>query len=360
MKTKIFKRITAAMLAAVMTVTSVSASAESVNKEEKYTIEEYIMEVTPVYLASRNFDASSTYYASNIFEVDNSDPPRYYSFIFQDNDISGKLEINFVDGNYYSVFDTDIQSEIKEMYVKNEEIAFVVNNNNTFVVSETSAVAIDSIEKADFVGNASLQTPITKTTPIEYNLIVNASANARSASLGSKTLSNFSFVPNQDTGSGYVLCWAACVAMTVNYLLGYTPSSSNFIYADDVSKAVGTTTGTNSAVKNAYTKYGYTANNTNGPSNPNTVFQKLSSGKPVHINVQDSDQGLTHALEIYSIYIYTDKTVYTFYDPSILNGTPQSVIASGNPTPTSSSFLYVHTYSGVSYSMEWITTFFIA
>ncbi len=353
---KVFKRLTAAVLALSMAVSSVPAGAETEEYLSSEELDIYLNDVVPVYLEARGFSNTSTYYVSNVFDILSDDIQHSsYAFVFENDNMIGKLELHKTDGKYNSSFDTYIQDEVVGMYSRNENIAFVADEEYIFVVSETDSVALDVDETIKYKKRINLQSPIKKTYAIEFPK-ASTTYSMRSATLGYKTLNNFPFVPNEQVNNSYVLCWAACVAMAINYLdnRGYNPLS-----ASDVSTKIGTTSGTVTAVKNAYKAYNHPVTLSSSAATPDRVFQDLSNGKPLTIFIEDSSKGLYHAVEIYSVYIYTDKTVYTFYDPSILSGAPESVVVNGNPTQTSSAFAYIHKYNNITYTMSWTDTFYI-
>lgn len=349
----LFKKLTAFMLSIAIIFTSISFSAfaDEIESEQSilsHEVKDYIDEVLPCYLSANGFYDDKTYSVSLPFEIinmANSKIVGYYVFVLQEDSLIGFIELYYSNTKFYSSFSTNFPEELSITYEQNENVKFVIDNGIIFASTESYSFPMEMNGDLTFDEKTYPTSAIEANREVKYNL--SAQNQAYSATLGSKTLS-VSFVPNEKVNGKYVLCWAACVAMGVNYVRGKSYSAS------DIKNLVGTSTGTNSTVTGAYGSCGCPATYNSGACTPTQIFNSLQNGKPVQFRVADQTQGLYHAIEVFSITVYNDKTTYTFYDPSILNGTVKSVTATGNPSVASSTFLYSKTYDGTLYNMSWL------
>ena len=310
----------------------------------------YVEEVLPLYLSSRDLPYDNTYSFSSPFIINFTsfqNDSDYYYFVFQDNDVIGKILVSEENGEFYSSFDMNVPKELQNYYDNSSDIYISVEGDTTWVVSEDDCTPLENESDVEYSGYRYQGSAIDKYETVDYS----APLLRRSTQLADIKLSSFPTVRNEKVNGKYVLCWAACIAMSVNYL------QDDNLTAMDVYKEIGSPAkpeGYSSNINKAFAAYNLSKTKYSSALTPNQVYQSLKNDKPVFVDVEATDKSMAHALEVFGITISNDKTVYTFMDPSILTGdAARSVIATGNPSTASTTFKYVHTYDGVSYTMTW-------
>ena len=165
------------------------------------------------------------------------------------------------------------------------------------------------------------------------------------ASLGSINLP-VSHVGNVNIGTStnkkYV-CWAACVAMTANYMDGDSYTARD-VYNTVSSSYSESNLGTPSCIQDAYSNcvdasFSYRAK----AIKADTVFTSLRNGAPVQIAISGTNtSGGTsyHAVLITGLHVYSNQAVYTVDDPNYSSGI-RSFIAYGTPIENISSISYL-------------------
>lgn len=113
--------------------------------------------------------------------------------------------------------------------------------------------------------------------------------------------------------SGKGVCWAACVAMKVNYTKSKNLSALT-VYYDMYNKYHTEPYGNMDWYKKAYPYYGITAKYISGGIGSGDVSTAINNNKPIQIGLSRS--GAAHAVIISGITIYSDHAVYTICDPN--------------------------------------------
>ena len=182
------------------------------------SVEEYIEYSIPRHLYSRSmmFDGNVGY----------SEPVALYDFernvvigseifILNDDEIIGKEEVYDTAGGYMSIFDTYIPDCISLAYEDSEPIAMGFLGEGTFMYSDSEGyVQIDGIEE---------NRPLMLSSPLELSVISVARETPAYLDVPYSHLHtvmlDVKHVPNNK--QTYIfpqgLCWAACLAMKLNY-----------------------------------------------------------------------------------------------------------------------------------------------
>ena len=369
------KKILSAALAATMLGTiSASASAHMQTETEvvnmNYSIDEYIEETLPTYLAANNFSENSNYSVSEYYEIHNYDFGGLRSgfvFVACDGDVAGKMKIDIYDDGIYSYFDTSISNDFQDVFDNGDKVAVTIYENQFIAVTESSAFALEFDSDVNYNGDTiENMVSLSETnvfnyvepTPIRVSDMEMGGISLMSTLLATISFDDMQIVSNVDyDGNGNYICWAACVAMAINYMENNTTHYTARNIADSVNSHEGDSTD----VLNAYNNYGYTATYLNDAATPNTVYQQMRNDRPVQVNIYGSVTRDAHAVMIKKIQLYNDKTTYTILDPSKTSTatTPTTVTVEGNPTQKSVNFVYNPVYStGVFEFDTWYRTYY--
>lgn len=340
---KIIKSISTVVLALVGIYTMI-VSAYAEENAHVNSFDDYLRSMIPIYLNARNISIEGILEYSQSIPIYNSITGEHisdYTFLFNGESIFAKIETAVVNGSYVSVFDTVVTQDLQNAYTNNDDIMFCKHEYGVYMVTSFGeCVFIDgnqnSKTKNDIRFNMGTKNKITKNSKsILLNVI------QTKGSLGSKYLS-VGHVGNSQTSSGIYLCWAACVAMTANYMDGDSYSALG-VYNTISSSYSGNSLGSPSCVSKAYvncvnSSFSYTS----GALAPSTVFDNLDDEKPVQINIKGTSGGVWyyHAVLITGIHLYSSQTVYTVDDPNYSSGT-RTFSASGNPVTATSSISYL-------------------
>ncbi len=302
---------------------------------------EYVESRVPAYVESMNLSVGGTLSYSNpinLYDFNTNEVVGAYIFVLDEDEIIGKMEIHTNNNDYSSVFDAVIPSEIQNSYDNNIGVALGYYDHN--ILLYTSADGYSYVDGTGKIGELPASTNLTTQTIIPQGEIIYNPISVCSESLGSKNLS-VTHVHNQEYSTDKFVCWAACVAMTSNYLNG-TSYTALDVYDKVKSKYDDTTLGSPDCILEAYTKCSVSNIEYREKAiKANTVFTSLSSNVPVQINVSgySNNKELYHAILITGIHLYSDYTVYTVDDPDYSDGT-RSFDAKGTPVQNVSSIEY--------------------
>lgn len=347
------KLIAVTIVSACMLSPLTSACAETITDESPCELplyyKQYIEECLPIYLNNTDFVGSEITYSSLIplYEYNSEDVCAYYTIIFSGDTAIGKLEINEDNGTPVSVFDTNITKEFEYSINSDSKYAFISYNRNIYLQEDVGDVIwVDGNDE-------SLTYDVSKSFPLEEFKIAGSvnmddsvmELSSEGASLGSINLP-VSHVGNVNVGTStnkkYV-CWAACVAMTANYMDGDSYTARD-VYNKVKSSYSGSELGSPSCISDAYSKCVDTSFSYRGKAiKADTVFTSLRKGAPVQIAINGKNQSNVatyHAILITGLHLYSNKAVYTVDDPDYKSGS-RSFIAVGAPTENISSISYL-------------------
>ena len=348
---KTFKRTVSMAMAAVMSVTmaGILPAAEEVTEDvvEYSTIEEYVEYAIPHYIRAQAVKIDGTFYYSNfidIFDINDIDSGSIGDcvFLFDDDEIIGKMQVWQVDGEYASVFDTYITDEIRSSFEKNYSIALGYFGEDIY--------SYDEVVGSAFVDGPAFEECPNYALPLNESISKAASMDlaAIPAPYAASASVDISHVRNQqcDFADKHWLCWAACIAMMVNYRNG------DSLTTKDVWRAMITSSnpdpeGDIATVKGAFDKYDYSYNVYSKGISASETLGALSLDKPVYIEIngnKTSDgSAVCHAVVICGISIdnatsTSANITYTVDDPT--SGSDLSYIVKASPTNKVSSISY--------------------
>lgn len=207
------------------------------NEEAKASeAEAYINKVIINYIQASNIDVRNGYEISNVIPVYNFNKGciiGYNAYLIVDGQLVGEIDIFYDKGKMFSLFFTDIDAQITDAYYSKFAFCFGGYNDNFIMCIENEKLFVlndDKAEVADFAelkeinfepGCFSIIAPQTVMTAEEVcNQIHPMSTDAQ---IMNKDISGIYHVQNvYESGysNGKGICWAACIAMKVNYYKG--------------------------------------------------------------------------------------------------------------------------------------------
>ncbi len=357
---KTFKRTMGMAMAAVMSVTMAgvmpAAAEESTENIMEYsTFEEYVEYAIPHYIRAQSVEVDGAFYYSNPIEIYDINDIEGGSigncvFLFDDDEIIGKMQVWEIDGEYASVFDTYITDEIRGSFEDNYAIALGYFGEDIYSYDEVVGIAL--LDGVEFEECPDYELPLNGSISkaASMNLAAIPAPYAASASV------NITHVRNQqcDYADKHWLCRAACVAMMVNYRNG------DSLTTKDVWRAMKTSSNPDpeddiATVKGAFDKYDYSYNVYSKSISASEVLGALSLDKPVYIEIngnKTSDgSAVCHAVVICGISIDNATSTlanitYTVDDPT--SGSNLSYIIKASPSEKVNNISY--TPSGYKYT----------
>jgi len=350
-----FKRFAGLFLALALLVSAmnVAAGAEGESKSSKSALVTYAESVLPGYLRANGLNSSEYQLSKSIisYDWDKGGNDQSLFFIFDRQSIVAQFEVYSYENEYHSTFMAGNFDEIQEVFDNNTPVAFG-NFNECFIMRTKSKDVILSVNyKTDpLAGLAPTNTGILKPIAVDNSVTVYPAAATRMYLY--KKLS-VKYVGNDNAPNGSGLCWAACVASSVNFRKGTSLTALNVYNTTKAKYDLDIILSIDSVVQKAYSLYGvnttYSGNLTAGE-----IYNILCGNKPLQINLQSSTTGFGHAVLICGVDCETSGGgYYTLMDPNWPNlvsvyVTP-GVITNGN------NFVYTPTYTNIVYN-TWVET----
>ncbi|MDE7193265.1 MAG: C39 family peptidase [Oscillospiraceae bacterium] len=353
--------VTMAAVMAVSVLGMLPAAAEEV--VEYSTIEEYIEYAIPHYVRAQSVEINGTFYYSNTIDIYDINDIEGGSigecvFLFDDDEIIGKMQVWQVDGEYASVFDTYITDEIQGSFDGDYAIALGYFEDDLYSYDEV--VGSTFVDGAGFEECPDYELPLSESISkaASMDLAAIPAPYAASTSLAVPWVKN-DICDNTHTEKHW-LCWAACVAMMVNY------SDETSLTTKDVWRSVKTSSnpdpdGALANIKSAFDNYDYSYYYQKNAISASEVLGALSNHKPVFIKidgVSNSGKDVYHAIVICGISIDNASSssaniTYTVNDPT--SGKNLSFLVTANPTNVVTAISYKP--SGYKYN-EWRYTIY--
>lgn len=351
-----FIKTVSAAVAAVMAVTmtgALPAGAEEFNNSvvEYSTLEEYVEYAIPHYIRAQSVEIDGTFYYSNAIDIYDINDIEKGSigecvFLFDDDTIVGKMQVWQVDGEYASVFDTYITEEIQSSFDGGHAIALGYFADDFYSYDEaTGSTFVDGLgfeECPDY--ELPLDEAISKAASMDLAAIPVPYAAGASVDI-TRVKNQQCDYANAD--HDHWLCWAACVAMMVNY------RDNDSLTAKDVWRAMKTSdnpdpVGNITTIMGAFDEYSYSYNLYSGSISASEAMGALASNEPIYIEISgtdDSNNSAAHAVVICGVSIdnatsTSANITYTFKDPSESRREKTSFIIKANPTEKVSKILY--------------------
>ena len=356
MKHNFIKKIVGFLSAAAITLTSAAVPdvyAEESGAEEELvfnSMEEYIEYSVPRHLYAQGITTGETFEYSEpvaLYDFESNSVIGSEVFIFDDNKLIAKTEIYDTEEGYVSTLDTYIPDNLMSAYSEGEEIAMGHLENSLLMYSVAEGYShIDGLEKYD--------SPLK--VPQELKKIVKSGVAASSfpvTQILHGIYLNTQHVPNAT--SKYFPqgeCWAACLAMKLNFEQDRYNAGLHILTAENVS---------NQSVLLEYAKpnpdsifsnysvdilamykyYGYQyIERTYEPKTHHEIHDILGWGIPLVMYMYKANEpsAVGHAVLIKGIALDTSLSTYIIDDPNISSDV--TVDLSGNPSQTYPSFFY--------------------
>lgn len=341
-----------------------SAYADEIYSEDDEAIvfnslDEYIEYSIPRLLYAQSIVIEGTLSYSHpvsLYDFDNGSVIGSEIFIFDDEELIGKTEVYNSGDEYMATFDTYITADIDWAYQTGEEIAVGYVSNTLFMYSDSEGyVYIDGFENYD----------LPTGTPLELSAITvwNETSPDFPVSYSISTVRlNVTHVHNSETyNNGNGECWAACIAMKLNYQMGYNLDADTVYEATDSlgllswdfnTSSTGVTLENEGAI---FRHYGYNVTETSNRLTHGEVCNILTSGKPLAISLNYNNSEAGHQIIIKGIVLDAASSTYIFDDPNSRDVRTTSL--SGNPSQTYPSFSYPYGNHGNGYN-NWRYTFY--
>lgn len=354
---KAISMATAAFMTVSMMGALPAAAEEGIENVIEYsTFEEYVEYAIPHYIRAQSVEVDGTFYYSNpidIYDINDIDGGSIGDcvFLFDDDEIIGKMQVWQVDGEYASVFDTYITDEIRSSFEKNYSIALGYFGEDIYSYDEV-------------VGSAFVDGPAFEECPnyvLPLNEFISKAASMDLAAIPAPCAASASVdvthVENEKCPYGHGLCWAACMAMMVNKRNGKSLSALD-VWTDMKTSGNSDPVGDVSIISRTFNnKYNYDhVLFVNQSISASEALGALSSNKPIYIAV--SGDNTAHSLVICGITINNSSSTsavitYTVDDPNKTR--LQSFTVVGSPTKVISSIAY---FSDGSVYNKWTDTIY--
>lgn len=276
---------------------------------EYSTLEEYVEYIIPRHLNAQSITFDGV--------LDYSEPIALYDFaanevigstvfFMYDGEFVGSLEVYGSDGDYSSSFSTYITDDIINSYQNEEPIAIGYVDYSLLMYSSVDGyIHINGEENYDTPNSVPADlAQIVMTGIAETDYIV-------PYSVATVKLRGISHVDNSSTYDNGE-CWAAAVAMKLNYHLGLHLTADK-IY-EDLMEA-----GLETRALSAYEYYGYDATIlAESLSIDEAFFILKDDSKPIIMIIKRTGATTSHAVVLYGIVIENNKSAtFTIDDPNI-------------------------------------------
>lgn len=317
----------------------------------KQVLEKYVIEIHPEVVNA---------YISNPITVYNINENASHTvyFALSDTDVLGILSVSLYEGQYISSYAHNVSECIKNAYKNQTSISLIVSGEKT-------CVKIGNTVYKAFGNNKIVTIPAINARNLNSSIIqpkeVLSLASSRAMNLLFHRYLNVQHVANSGPK-----CWAACVAMVVNYLNGVNLSTED-VYNTCVEAYKNIDTelpiGTMKWYERAFELYGWTASSTitNPSLTANQIYGSLFNNKPIIFDMQRIVTGTSandpvHAMVLFGITGYIDTSTfqnsafYYVYEPNddtvISLYTDDNVFHNGNNlvVPVASGYVYTIWY----------------
>ncbi len=351
------------MAISISALVSVSVFSCTALAEDFQTLDEYVNDVLPTYLEANDFPEGTNYYTSNLIDVINyetGDKYASYIFVFSENEIIGKMQINSSNNGFFSSFDTYIPDAIQEVYDKSEYFTITFDDNYVFLVTDSVNMAFDGVNNENIIysGDAPKNDIIERLNSFSYVKPEVISLNNIQGDIS--LLEEIAFadydlsverVPNVYISDiGRYVCWAACIAMKLNYQCDLDLTATDIFNASKWLESGETDPGYEYVHKNAFDKYDCAYTLVDGSISASKIAFALRDNMPVEIGIEGTytKNGKTysaaHALIVKGIRLYTSKATFILLDPSTSQKQTVTIPGGAHHLPMSS-FDYTKNYN---------------
>lgn len=330
----------------LIAISSVQVSAVSDENVTFDTLNEYIEYSIPQHIYAQQIITSNLLVYSKpiiIYNFSNNEVVGTEIFIFDNDKMIGKMEIYIENNSFTSYFDTNITNEMTEAYANGYDVAIGTFEKSIYFYS--SIMGFSVVDGLNDV-NASINTP-SQLSKITLDGSVYLENYIMPYAIATHTL-NVPFVSNSTTYNSNGQCWAASVAMKLNYHKNLNLTADS-VY-EKMTKA-GIDFDTNGTVK-ALNYFGYTDYSSTSSMSSGDVALALGDKKPIIIHISDKNN-VTHAVVISGIVLDVSGSTYSINDPNYSK--IRSFNTTTNPTTQNSSI----NYKSVGYTFtKWYKSFY--
>ncbi len=356
---KVFKRLTATVLALSMAVSSVPAGAETEFEQSNLNsligvnseMTQYVIDILPQHLQIQNKTVLNLKISNafNLNSFENSSIERYLYWVFDENSVIGNIIVTVNNGLYSSTFELCENKYITTAMTEKIPVAFVSSNGNFLMISNSSEIIINSSFDAT--------TPIISRNNIDFDVIVLQSINNNCLSVATTSFYYNTDTPHVDnmTINSKGACWAACVASKVMNEGVYKNLTPLNVYSKCYSSYGNQTpSGTVEWIQRAYGLYGINITYTDSRLSISQIKQELSEDNPIHARFYyapaTDDDDKIHGVLISGIQGTLQSGTVLIMDPN------KTAIQSCSYSNGSSNITY--TPSGSTYLYSWTKTFY--
>ena len=348
-----FKKTVSGFIAICMSMVTLSMSISAENSDETMmfnTLDEYIEYSIPRHLYAQQIETSNMLTYSNpisLYDFSSNTIVGSEIFLIDNGQLIGKMDVYNSDDDYSSYFDTNITDEMVDAYTNGDKIAIGSFENSILLYTDSEGFSfVDGLDN----NNIPIKSPTELSSIIEEGTV--SSDFILPYSIATYNLS-VPIVDNSNTYDSSGQCWAAAVAMKINYHKGLNLTADS-VYEELTDANIDfSTNGTSKALKH----FGY-SNYVNSYSamNSGDVALALKDDKPIimHIaNKSNENSAITHAVVISGIVLDVSSSTYTIKDPNY--STARTLNTSNNPNVENTTIHYV----SVGYTfIKWYNTFY--
>ncbi len=304
----------------VLFTTTVSAEENKQTTQSTITSEKtaYIDSILKEYLLLEKHTPSDDYYISNSYQINyfNSntvDNATEIYFVFKDNDVIGMLTVGYNNDEYISKYSKLSNDVITDLYADKTPFALGYEDDDLYAYYNNQLIALlnDATTDIDLSAKSITAQVIVKERSYVF-------VQSRSTTPTTNILS-VSHVANASTSSGKGLCWAANIAMKVNFHRNYVVTLSALdIYNILNNRYSGTPIGTPLWIKRGYDLFNINYTYTDSGLTSSQVVSAINNNKPIDIGVKNDTSA--HGVLIVGYSVYINRAIYVINDPNIHSG----------------------------------------
>lgn len=287
--------------------------AESFSNEEQ----EYINTVLPRYLTARGEPLSGTIQITQGHSI-GGNPDAKLFFVLNGNNYIGRLTVGTVGNDFASSFIFDDNPDIRNLIISNEPFAISGITDRLLIAhTHTDIIPITGSkdEIVNYISNNSITLNNIYTLPNTQEINFSNIANPNIDTSGYTASINVPFVKNQYDGVSRWLCWAACLCSISRHRGGSTISPKG-LYDALKAEYGGSPYGIELWVLRGFEHFGIHTADKYTTINWSTLYNKISSNRPVIFVIENTISGSAHAVICEAFIGGNGYAMYRFMDPN--------------------------------------------
>lgn len=344
---KLFKKALSVILCVqILICVAAPAFAQGVVSSADAQLREYLELVIPRYIQANSITVEGNVYVSNeidYYDFESGSSQSSIYFVISGEHIVGRLCV-YDNNGYASTFTAGIAQALDNCYTENTPLALGYINETSYLY--TSADGLQYIDGVYNSADALQQRADIPLVAVTKDFAISV-AMPRATVVASKVLN----VGHLHSGTGLVtgngLCWAACVAMKVNYQMNSAIASANAVVnalgVRYPQSAYGNPEGTTIWIERAFLLYGCGYIYTLSELTSSEVYQHLNNGKPIMVCMVKPNVSVGHAVLIEGVAIYNNGDALYYIDDPDLSTQQTAYVLNGD------SFSY--------YNYEWVLSY---